>query len=302
MKAVLVLTPKHYTEYCISQCFATEFCQGSSGEGEEVRAAFGAVPAFTPQVCHAFFSSRFLRATPKFASPRDFKKWPLPSWTELCGRGSSGCSWVFSVCPLNLSLEVAACTVSHLALKLKCPVTFPLLNVQALCFFCACDRGSPWGRNLCGAGRNRSLFCSSFLSFLRKTSQNSGWSLSCWCWNPPGDSGWGAAQLPKGSRSPALPCQSLRARTLGSPKWWVRVTQPCRAESCAWWMWRAHAAEAMVLLQKCWANCLKGEAPLQQRLIQPQALHSREQLMETKDQACDCRPLIQLKYHDAWPH
>lgn len=108
MKAVLVLTPKHYTEYCILQCFATELCQGRGGEGEAMRAAFGAVPACTPQVCRAFFISSFLCATPKFASPRDFKKCPLPSWTELHERGSSSWSWVFAVCPLNLSLEDAA--------------------------------------------------------------------------------------------------------------------------------------------------------------------------------------------------
>lgn len=71
VKAALVLIPKHCPEYWISQCFATEFCQGSSGEGEEMRAAFGAVPAFTPTVCHAFFISDFLGATPEFASPRE---------------------------------------------------------------------------------------------------------------------------------------------------------------------------------------------------------------------------------------
>lgn len=47
---------------------------------------------------------------------------------------------------------------------------------------------------------------------------------------------------------------------------------------------------------------MKGEAPVQKGLIQPQAPHSREQLLETKDQACDYRPLIPLKYHDAQPH
>lgn len=30
----------------------SEFCQRSGGEGKEMRAAFEAVPAFTPQVCH----------------------------------------------------------------------------------------------------------------------------------------------------------------------------------------------------------------------------------------------------------
>lgn len=53
-----------------------------------------------------------------------------------------------------------------------------------------------------------------------------------------------------------------------------------------------------MLFQKCRDNCTKGEAPVQERLIQPQALHSREQLMKIRDKACDRRPLIQLKHRD----
>lgn len=125
MKAVLVLTLKHYTEYCILQCFATELCQGRGGEGEVMRAAFGAVPACTPQVCRAFFISSFLCATPKFASPRDFKKCPLPSWTELHERELK---LVLGVCSLPLKSLLGGCC-SHLALKMGCFVTFPLSNV-----------------------------------------------------------------------------------------------------------------------------------------------------------------------------
>lgn len=71
----------------------------------------------------------------------------------------------------------------------------------------------------------------------------------------------------------------FRARSLGSLRGWAAINQPFRAqgpgnEVCKDLL----LMRPSVLFQQCRANCTKGEAPTQQGLIQPQALHSTERL------------------------
>lgn len=87
-------------------------------------------------------------------------------------------------------------------------------------------------------------------------------------------------------------------KSLGIPKWWGHQGPGPANALCKDLLLMRPSMQ----FQKFWANCTRGEAPVWQWSIWLQALQSRQQLMKTKAQACDCRSLIQLKYHDAWPH